>query len=112
MSKEKLTTIRLSGQLGQKFGKVHKFYVSSPAEAVRMMAVQFEGFAAYLADEKRQTKYKAFVAEAQIDPEKELHDLSGTKEIRIAPVIQGAKRGSDSSPHMRGTRRNSGALPG
>lgn len=90
---EKLTTIRLGGQLGKRFGRVYRFYVSSPAEAIRALSSQIEGFAAYLADEKRQTKYKVFVAEEQIDPEKDLHNLCGSKEIRIAPVIQGAKNG-------------------
>ena len=93
MSKEQLTTIRLSGQLGKKFGKVHKFYVSSAAEAVRALCSQIDGFAGYLKDEKRQTYYRVFVADSQIDPENELHLLSGTREIRISPVIQGAKRG-------------------
>jgi len=89
---EKLTTIRLGGQLGKKFGKVYRFYVTSPAEAIRALSSQLDGFAAYLGDEKRQTRYKVFVADKLIDPENELHDMSGSKEIRIAPVIQGAKR--------------------
>lgn len=93
MSIEKLTTIRLSGQLGRKFGKVHQFFVASPAEAVRALCSQIEGFEAYLKDETRQTRYKVFVAKAQIDPEKDLHNLSGSKEIRIAPQVQGAKSG-------------------
>lgn len=93
MSTEKLTTIRLGGQLGQRFGKVHRFYVSSAAEAIRALSSQIEGFAAYLGDEKRQTMYKVYVANAQIDPEKELHMESGHKEVRISPIPQGAKRG-------------------
>lgn len=93
MNQAKKTTIRLGGQLGKRFGKVHQFYVSSPAEAVQALCSQLEGFAAYLGDEKRQTLYRVFVSDEQIDPENELHELSGTKEVRIAPVIQGAKKG-------------------
>lgn len=90
---EKLTTIKLGGQLGKRFGRVHEFYVSSPAEAVRALCSQIAGFREYLGDEDRKTQYKVFVKNSQIDPEKELHELSGTKEIRISPVVQGAKRG-------------------
>lgn len=90
---EKLTTIRLTGQLGQKFGKTHKYYVSSAGEAVRAMCSQLDGFAKYLRDPERKTLYKVLVANKQIDPEHELNDLSGNKEIRIAPVISGAKSG-------------------
>jgi len=89
----RLTTIRLSGQLGKKFGRVHRFYVSSAAEAVRAMCSQLEGFAAYLGDENNKTLYKVFVSDAQIDPEQDLHVQTGYKEIRIAPMVQGAKRG-------------------
>ncbi len=90
---EKLTTIRLSGQLGKKFGHTHRFYVSNPAEAVRALSSQVNGFKEYLADESNKTLYKVFVADRQINPEEELHLGSGSKEIRISPVVQGAKRG-------------------
>jgi predicted phage tail protein len=36
---EKLTTIKLCGELGKKFGKTHKFAVASVAEAVKAMTV-------------------------------------------------------------------------
>lgn len=92
-TQEKLTTIRLGGQLAKRFGRTHQFYISSPGEAVRALCSQVEGFGEYLNDPERKTLYKVLVADKPIDPEKELHDLSGSKEIRIAPVIQGAKSG-------------------
>lgn len=88
---QKLTTIRLGGALGRRFGKTWRFYVASPAEAVRAMCSELEGFAQYLNDPESKTRYKVFVADRPIDPENELRDLSGSKEIRIAPVITGAK---------------------
>lgn len=93
MNTTQLTTIHLGGQLGRRFGKVHKYYIVSPAEAVRALCSQVEGFAEYLNDENRKTLYKVLVAEQQIDPEKELHELSGSKTVTFAPVIQGAKKG-------------------
>lgn len=90
---EQLTTIKLSGQLGKKFGRVHEFYVRSPAEAVRALCSQLEGFQEYLMDERDERQYKVFVKEQRIDPKEQLHELSGTKEIRIAPVVQANKRG-------------------
>lgn len=88
-----LAIVRLGGTLGRKFGKEHKAYVSSPAEAVRMLCVNYPEFLDYMADENNQTQYKVLVRGVQIDPESQLHELSGSKEIRIEPVIQGAKRG-------------------
>lgn len=91
-TQERLTTIRLGGQLGKVFGKTHKFYVSSPAEAVRAMCSQIEGFAAYLNDPNRLTKYKVFVADKVINPDEQLHELCGSKEIKIVPIISGSKK--------------------
>ena len=93
MNQEKITTIKLGGQLGKKFGKVHKFYISSPAEAVRALCSQVEGFMEYMTDPESKIHYKVFVQDKQIDPEEELHNPTGSKEVRISPVIQGAKRG-------------------
>lgn len=93
MNQEKITTIKLGGQLGKKFGKVHRFYISSPAEAVRALCSQVEGFSEYMTDPDNKTQYKVFVQDRQINPEEELHNLTGSKEVRISPVIQGAKRG-------------------
>lgn len=93
IQQEKLVTIRLGGQLGKLFGKTHRFYISSPAEAVQALSSQIDGFYQYLNDPERKTLYKVFVGRGQIDPESQLHELSGSKDIRIAPVPAGAKNG-------------------
>lgn len=93
VQQEQLTTITLSGQLGKRFGRKHEFFVSSPAEAVRALSSQVKGFKEYLSDENNKALYRVFVKDKQIDPENQLHELSGSKEIRISPVLQGAKRG-------------------
>lgn len=92
-TQEQLTTIKLSGKLGKKFGREHKFYVSSPAEAVRALCSQLEGFRDYLADEESGRFYRVFVQDVEINPTEQLHELSGSKSIRISPVVGGAKRG-------------------
>lgn len=93
MQTTEVTTIKLSGNLGKLFGRVHEFYVSSPAEAVRALCSQLEGFQQYLADTESGREYRILVRERVIDPEEELHHRTGTKEIRIVPVVKGAKRG-------------------
>ncbi|NYT68270.1 tail assembly protein [Pusillimonas noertemannii] len=85
--------MKLGGALGRTFGKTHKFWVSSPAEAVRALCSQVEGFAAYMCSEERKTFYKVLVDDAQIDPEEQLHNFHNGREVRIMPFIQGAKSG-------------------
>lgn len=94
MSKEKLTIVRLSGALGKQFGKVHRFYISSPGEAVRALCVNCKGFERFMRDPARKILYKVFANDRQIDPENELHITSTLHEVRIAPMIQGAKSGA------------------
>ena len=89
----KLTTIRLSGQLGKLFGRTHRFWIRDPAGAVRALCVQIKGFEKYLLDPERKTRYRVFVGDHQVDPELELRIGSGGHDIHIAPVIQGAKSG-------------------
>lgn len=43
-----LRTVHLHGRLGERFGKTHELDVESPAEAVRALMFQHEGFEAYL----------------------------------------------------------------
>jgi predicted phage tail protein len=50
MSTAELTAVHLHGSLGERFGKLHRFAVTSPAEAFRAMIVQFEGFRAAIAE--------------------------------------------------------------
>lgn len=89
----RLTTVRLSGQIGKKFGKVHRFYIDTPAEAVRALCSQVKGFEQYMRDPERKVMYKVFANDTQIDPKAELHLERDLREVRIAPVIQGAKSG-------------------
>lgn len=88
-----LVTVRLGGELGRRLGKTHQMYVSSPAEAIRMLCVNYPEFRDYMTDESNQTRYRVFVSGNEINPEEQLGEISGSKEIRFQPVIQGSKRG-------------------
>lgn len=86
-------TIRLYGQLGSKFGRVHRFAVASPAEAVRALCSQLRGFEAFLTNSKDMgLGYAVFVGKRNLTRE-DLDMPAGNNEIRFAPVILGAKRG-------------------
>lgn len=88
---EKLTTIRLYGVLGSKFGRKYRMVVGSAADAVRALASQLPGFEAFLRDsEKNGHGYAVFYDKRNIGKE-ELNDPALCEEIRFAPIILGSK---------------------
>lgn len=87
-----MTTVRLYGPLGAKFGRVHRLAITSAAEAVRALDTQIKGFGQYLTGSKdRGVGYAVFYGDNNIGKE-ELRTYSGGREIRIAPVLFGSKR--------------------
>lgn len=89
----KLRTVKLYGPMRRRFGREFTLSVSSPAEAIRALCVQIPGFKKYLADAKNAgLTFAVFIGKRNIDKDG-LHDPSGDDEIRIAPIIQGSKRG-------------------
>lgn len=83
-----MKTIKLYGHLGKKFGKIHKFDVKTPAEAVRALKANIPEFAPYILKHNL-PGYKVLVgAENRSDPEM-LH-FPADNEIKIVPVIHGA----------------------
>ncbi len=90
---ERLTTIRLYGKLGTKFGRRHRLAVGSAAEAVRALAALYPGFEAHLTRSKSEgVGYSVFLGKTNIG-EEQLHNPAGEQEIRIAPILLGSKRG-------------------
>lgn len=88
---DKLRTIRLYGPLGTRFGREFQLAVSSPAEAVRALCVLLPGFASYLMHAKdRGMAFAVFVGRRNLT-EGQLGDPPGSEDIRIAPVLTGAK---------------------
>lgn len=89
---EELRTVRLYGKLGAKFGRVHRLAVASTAEAVRALCVLLPGFEReMMTSGDRGVTYACFLAQTNIN-EETLEAPAGQDDIRIAPVIRGAKR--------------------
>lgn len=89
----KLKTVKLYGPMRRRFGREFTLCVSSPAEAIRALSVQVPGFKKYLIDAKNDgLTFAVFIGKRNIG-ENSINDPAGEDEIRIAPIIQGSKRG-------------------
>jgi len=89
---EKVRNVRLYGQLGSRFGRLHRLAVKNPAEAIRALSAMLPGFEQYLMTAKdRGLTFSLFVGKSNISKE-EMEYPVGSEDIRIAPVIIGAKR--------------------
>jgi len=89
----KVRIVRLYGTLRARFGKEFRLAVASPAEAIRALSVQLPGFQAFLMGAKdRGMVFSVFNGRRNLT-EDQLHDPPGDDMIRIAPVLQGSKRG-------------------
>lgn len=88
-----LKTIKLYGDLGAKFGRVHKMAVKTPAEAIRALCVVIDGFERYIMNARAdKVGFAVFKGDSNIGKD-DLHDNSGSMEIRIAPITGGRKSG-------------------
>lgn len=86
-----MKTILLYGFLGRQFGRVHRYDVASPAEAVRAMCATLKGFRKALVDGGA---YRVLVGGKQALAVEEVpHPVSDRESIRIVPVIAGAGKG-------------------
>ena len=89
-----LKTIRLYGKLGTKFGRLHRLAVNSAAEAVRALCALRPGFERELMTSRdRGIGYAVFLGKKNLK-EEQLTEEAEEREIRIAPVLQGAGFGS------------------
>jgi predicted phage tail protein len=88
----RLTTIRLYGALGARFGRVHRLAVQTSAEAVKALCVNFDGLEEYLMNAKKNGMvFAVFRGKRNIGVE-DYQNLGGNNDIRIAPVMEGAKK--------------------
>jgi len=84
-----LTKLKLYGDLGEFIGhKEFEINANTPAKAVSFLINNFPKAETYM----NKKYYAVLVNNVEID-ETELHDLSGTQEIKFVPVISGAGRG-------------------
>lgn len=89
---ERLITIRLYGALGARFGRVHRLAVQTSAEAVKALCVNFDGFESYLMNAKKNGMvFAVFRGKRNIGVE-DYQNLGGNNDIRIAPIMEGAKK--------------------
>ncbi|KTI01728.1 bacteriophage lambda tail assembly I [Enterobacter ludwigii] len=88
----RLTTIRLYGALGARFGRVHKLAVQTSAEAVKALCINFDGLEDYLMNAKKNgMTFAVFRGKRNIGVQ-DFQELAGDSDIRIAPVMEGSKK--------------------
>jgi predicted phage tail protein len=90
-----LRKVILSGQLGKRYGKTHRFCLdtNTVAEAVAAIASQHQGFAAEMIGAKDHgIGYHVFVGGRSIGADELRHPV-GNDDIRIVPVVMGSKNG-------------------
>ncbi|WP_290503218.1 MULTISPECIES: tail assembly protein [unclassified Leclercia] len=88
----RLTTIRLYGVLGARFGRVHRLAVQTSAEAVKALCINLDGLESYLMNAKKNgMTFAVFRGKRNIGVN-DFKGLSGDTDIRIAPVMEGAKK--------------------
>lgn len=88
----RLTTIRLYGALGARFGRVHKLAVQTSAEAVKALCINFDGLEDYLLNAKKNGMVFAVFRGKRNIGFLDFKELGGDSDIRIAPVMEGAKK--------------------
>lgn len=87
---ETIRTIRLYGNL-TRFGRVHRLAVENTAEAIRALCALLPGFERELMTSRdRGIRYACFLGKRNISKD-ELTLSGGADDIRIAPVLVGAK---------------------
>ncbi len=88
-----LKTVRLYGKLGTQFGRIHRLAVSSAAEAIRALCALKPGFERELMTSRdRGIGYAVFLGKKNLKQE-QLGEEAENRDIRIAPVLQGAGLG-------------------
>ncbi len=88
----RLTTIRLYGALGTRFGRVHKLAVQTSAEAVKALCINLDGLEDYLMNAKKKgMTFAVFRGKRNIGMQ-DFQELAGGSDIRMAPVMEGAKK--------------------
>lgn len=86
-----MMVIMLYGALGRQFGKVHRYDVKSPREAVRALCATLPGFRKTVEESGH---YRVSVAGLQdLELEETAYPVSHKESVRIIPVVEGAGGG-------------------
>lgn len=89
-----MTTIKLSGSLAQKFGRLHRRQVGpgDTWEVFRALKATIDGFEAEIRRlDRLGLRFAIFRNRKNVGPDE--FGMGGTREIRIVPVVEGRKRG-------------------
>ena len=88
-----MTTIKLSGSLAQKFGRLHRRQVGSGDtwEVFRALNATIDGFEAEIRRLDR-LGLRFAIFRNRKNAGQDQFGMGGTKEVRIVPVVEGAKR--------------------
>lgn len=87
-----MKTIRLYGELGKKFGKVHKLYVETPSEAIRALCANFKEFRKYVTDsDERLAGYEVWNGPSNLGEDVKAEFSQGlNNELKIIPRVKGS----------------------
>lgn len=83
-----LKTVRLYGELAEKFGKEFHFAVKTPAQAIRLLGANFKDFYPHLVS-KSEPGYHIFIDSQSISSDQLNSPVSSKEVIRIVPVVEG-----------------------
>lgn len=88
-----MTTIKLSGSLAQKFGRLHRRQIGSGDiwEVFRALKATIDGFEAEIRRLDR-LGLRFAIFRNRKNAGQDQFGMGGTKEVRIVPVVEGAKR--------------------
>tara|TARA_Y100000034_G_C6769989_1_gene343470 strand:- start:222 stop:851 length:630 start_codon:yes stop_codon:yes gene_type:complete len=88
-----LKQIKLYGELADEYGKDWALDVNSPSEAVRALCANNPSFKKFItSSQDRGVGYKVMVGKSYIENNQvDLYNPSGKQEIKIIPVVLGAK---------------------
>lgn len=89
-----MTTIKLSGSLAQKFGRLHRRQVSAGDtwEVFRALKATLDGFEAEVRRlDRLGLRFAIFRNRKNVGSNE--FGMGGTREVRIVPVVEGSKRG-------------------
>lgn len=85
-----MRTIRLYGELGRRFGRIHRFDVSTPAEALRALCANFKGLQDYFMNAHEQKiQFRVATAGADLSKIEQINDPA-SQTIKFIPVVVGA----------------------
>lgn len=86
-----IRTIRLYGELGKKFGRVHKLHVASVGEAIRALSANFKEFRQHLIDsDKRLAGYEVWSGKENLSDDEKEYSVHSNQDIKIIPRVRGS----------------------